>query len=57
MKRNAVQCKLCNKVIESFHVHDFKWHKCAAGGDFFIDGGLEYTRRGGNFDDYVELSE
>lgn len=33
-----------NDIIKSLSVHDFK--KCAS---FFIDGGNEYTRIGGDF--------
>ena len=42
--RNMAQCKLCGDIIESTHVHDFKFCKCGA---IFVDGGKEYLRRGG----------
>lgn len=43
LKKNALRCKKCGDVIESTHVHDFKYCKC---GECFIDGGLEYRRAG-----------
>ena len=52
--RNAVKCLKCGDVIESTHVHDFKTCSCGA---VFVDGGLEYLRRGGDFDNIEDLSE
>jgi len=43
LKRNRIQCKKCEDVIESLYGHDFKHCKCGA---IFVDGGLEYTRYG-----------
>ena len=54
IKRNAIGCKLCGDVIESTHVHDFKWCKCES---IYVDGGKDYLRRGGDLQDIVELSE
>ena len=51
---NKIQCKKCKDIIESEHVHDFKWCKCRS---IAVDGGLEYLRRIGNFEDIIELSE
>lgn len=51
---NKIQCKKCKDIIESEHVHDFKWCKCKS---IAVDGGLEYLRRIGNFEDIIELSE
>lgn len=49
---NAAECVLCHKVIRSVHRHDFRGHDCqwvAMGHlfrvSFFVDGGLDYTRR------------
>lgn len=42
---NKVRCKKCNDIIESKHVHDFRYCKCKA---IYIDGGTEYQRYGGN---------
>lgn len=51
---NKIQCKKCKDVIESKHIHDFKWCTCKS---IVIDGGLEYLRRVGNLEDIIELSE
>lgn len=52
--RNAVQCLKCDDIIESHHVHDFKYCSC---GNIAVDGGREYLRRLGNAGNYVDLSE
>ena len=53
--RNAARCKCCGDVIESRHVHDFVSCKCGA---IFVDGGLEYLRRGAKDLNLIEdLSE
>lgn len=54
--KNSIKCNYCGDVIESKHVHDFKYCKC---GTVFVDGGLEYARRGfKNYkDDYTDLSK
>ena len=52
---NKIKCNHCGDVIESFHVHDFKYCKC---GRVSVDGGHEYCKR--SFQeptDYTELSE
>jgi hypothetical protein len=55
IKKNEIACKLCGNIIESTHRHDFKWCLC---GEVFVDGGLEYLRRGGkNLDNIMELSD
>lgn len=51
---NKIQCKKCKDIIESKYVHDFKWCTCKS---IAVDGGLEYLRRVGNFEDIIELSE
>ena len=56
MKRlviNRIKCNKCGDVIESTYTHDFKWCKCHS---VFVDGGLDYARRGGNLEDITELS-
>ena len=50
--RNAIRCKKCRDEIESHYGHDFKFCKCGA---VAVDGGKEYARRLGNFEDYEEL--
>ena len=54
--RNAIKCNHCGEVIESKSVHDFKWCSCET---VFVDGGLEYARRGykNSTDDFEDLSE
>lgn len=55
---NKIRCKHCGDVIESNHVHDFKYCSC---GKCAVDGGHEYLRRlhtsSAPEDDYEELSE
>lgn len=52
---NKVKCNKCNTVIESKHVHDFKWCPCRS---IAVDGGREYLKRAWTEDaDYEELSE
>ena len=56
IKKNAIRCKHCGDIIESTHVHDFKWCSC---GTCFVDGGHDYLRRGFKTspeEDYEELS-
>lgn len=53
LKRNRAQCRKCGDVIESRTVHDFRQCKCGA---MFVDGGLDYLRRGGDLDKIHELS-
>ena len=53
-KRNAVQCRICDDVIESTYGHDFKWCSCRA---VAVDGGPFYLRRCGHQEDMIELSE
>lgn len=50
---NKIQCKHCNKVIESITPHDFKMCKCGKVG---VDGGKDYLRRIGNKEDFIELA-
>lgn len=39
-----LKCAVCEDIIESKSVHDFRPCKCGA---IFVDGGDEYTRMGG----------
>ncbi len=50
---NKGRCRKCNSVIESHHRHDFVTCPCGA---VSVDGGHEYLRRAGNFEDFEELS-
>jgi len=51
---NKIRCKLCGDIIESKHVHDFKWCKCES---VAVDGGHDYLRRCGSMELWEELSE
>lgn len=50
---NAIQCKLCGDVIQSKYRHDFVTCSCGA---CSVDGGLDYARRSGDPDLYIDLS-
>lgn len=58
IKRNRIQCKHCEDIVESKHQHDFKRCRCGA---VAVDGGLDYLRRsfpGGEIEDHIyELFE
>lgn len=41
--RNAAYCLVCGDHVESKSVHDFQQCSC---GNIFVDGGLDYLRRG-----------
>lgn len=51
--KNAIKCKKCGDVIESFSRHDFKMCKCGACG---VDGGFDYLRRVGDPNDWEDAS-
>lgn len=51
---NKLQCKHCNDIIESVYRHDFKFCSCEK---VFVDGGLDYLRRGGDIDSIIDLCE
>lgn len=50
---SAVKCLVCDKVIESQSVHDYK--KCGCENETMIDGGLDYVRYGGKDMNKIEL--
>ena len=55
--KNQIRCNFCGDVIESKTVHDWVACKC---GRCFVDGGLDYLRRGypnSKKDWYTELSQ
>lgn len=39
--KNRAKCKLCQSIIESFHVHDHVTCDC---GQISVDGGLQYYK-------------
>lgn len=49
--RNAIKCNICGDIIESKYTHDFVQCKC---GKCFVDGGLDYRRLSGDFEDLGE---
>ena len=51
--KNMIKCKHCGDIIESTHVHDFKWCSCKK---VAVDGGNHYLRRLGYQEDWEELS-
>ena len=56
LKKNVIKCTHCGDVIESTHVHDFKWCSCKT---VAVDGGKEYAKRCfmNSPEDFEELSE
>ena len=40
--KNAARCTHCGDIIESTHVHDFKWCSCQT---IAVDGGHSYLKR------------
>ena len=60
--RNMAKCRNCKDIIESKHRHDFVTCSCFNNkGEYttglFIDGGLEYSRRGGCFSNLIDMCE
>ena len=58
--KNAIQCKHCGAIIESTYRHDFVTHHCDGieeGYGIAVDGGLDYRRRVGDRNDWMEASE
>jgi len=50
---NRIRCRKCNDTVESTYRHDFVPCSCGA---VFVDGGKDYLRRGGNFEDIEDLT-
>jgi hypothetical protein len=40
--KNVARCTHCGDIIESTHVHDFKWCSCKT---IAVDGGHSYLKR------------
>ena len=59
--KNSIRCKNCGDVLVSRSRHDWVCCSCFRESNgtrgVFNDGGLDYMRRGGNPDDYEDLSE
>lgn len=60
-KTNKAKCLNCGDIIESKHRHDFVTCSCFEdtydNKGIFIDGGLDYLRRGGCIENMEDLSE
>ena len=61
LKSNKAKCLVCNTIAESTHRHDVRFCEC---GNMFVDGGLDYLRRGGqdlskieDLSEYEEVDE
>lgn len=64
--RNSAKCAHCDAEIVSAHRHDFVAHYCPnwprkdsegyPSMNFFVDGGKEYLRSGGWFEDRIDTS-
>lgn len=57
--KNAARCTHCGDIIESTHVHDFKWCSCKT---IAVDGGKCYLKRSfknspADFEDMSEWEE
>lgn len=62
IKHNKAKCKNCKSVIESVHRHDWVACECFDSSNednqgIYIDGGKDYLRRGGNFENFIDLVE
>jgi len=62
IKKNKAQCKNCGTIVESKYRHNFVTCSCfdprePNGHGFFLDGGKDYIRFGGNFADIEWLEE
>jgi hypothetical protein len=51
--KNLAKCRVCGDVIESTFRHDFVRCSCGA---IFVDGGIDYLRRGGEIENIIEMS-
>ena len=58
---NKAKCRNCGDTIESLHVHHFVSCSCLTNEEdntgIFVDGGLQYYRWGGNFDNFIRIEE
>ena len=51
--QNEAQCMKCGDIIVSKHVHDFVECGCGA---IYVDGGMEYLKRGFETDAFIDRS-
>jgi hypothetical protein len=61
MKKNKAKCRHCGDIIESKHPHDFVSCSCFKNEGnttgIFVDGGNDYWRQGGNFENFERIDE
>lgn len=50
--KNAIQCLLCDSVVESKETEDLSWCKCHS---CFVTGGLEFQQIGGTRRDLSQV--
>ena len=59
--RNRAKCAACGDIIESKHRHDFVVCSCfkneAGNSGILVDGGNDYHRYGGNFENFIRLDD
>jgi hypothetical protein len=54
ISKNAAKCLSCGDVLESKYRHDFMTCSC---GCVSVDGGMDYIKRCGSFNNIEELTE
>lgn len=55
IKRNRVQCLICNEIIESTYTHDYVTCSC---GNVSVDGGYDYLKRAAkDISSFLEMAE
>lgn len=53
--RNRAKCKLCQSIIESFHLNDFVSCKC---GEIFVNGGTDdYKCGAGEWSNFLRVDD
>ena len=61
MYQNKAKCRNCGEVVESKHRHDWVACSCFRNSPdtrgFYLDGGNDYGRYGGNIDDIEWIHE
>lgn len=53
--KNRAKCKLCQDIIESFHVHDYVTCSC---GEIAVDGGQNYFKcSANNWQNFIRVDD
>jgi len=59
--RNSAKCRHCGTQIESKTIYDWVACDCFTNSrkntGIFVDGGLDYARRGGNMENFIDNSK